>query len=62
MIFKTKRLSAYFIRDDNKHHIIDLYNQKENIEFIEGIDAEADIKLSMECYKTHQNIDRKSVV
>ena len=36
MIFKTKRLDAYFVKDENKHHIIDLYNRKENIEFIEG--------------------------
>ena len=56
MIFRTKRLDAYFVKDENKHHIIDLYNRKENIEFIEGISAEADIELTIECYKTYQNI------
>ena len=56
IIFKTARLNAKLMNDVNSHHIIDLYNHKENIEFIEGIKVEEDIRLSIECYKSYKNM------
>ncbi len=56
LVFTTERLSAYLIDEHNKHYVIDLYNQKENIEFLEGIDAEMDIALSLESYELYQKI------
>jgi RimJ/RimL family protein N-acetyltransferase len=55
-IFKTPRLKAEVITELNKNHVFDLYNFKENIEFLQGIDAETDIKLSIECAKNYKNI------
>ena len=54
--FVTPRLNACFIDDANQHLVIDLYGRKENIKFVEGIDAEMDIRLGKECYDSHQNI------
>ncbi len=54
--FKTKRLSAHFIDDINKNHVFELYSRPENIEFIQGISAENDIRLSIECYEIYQNL------
>ncbi len=56
IVFQTSRLTAVFIDELNQDHIIDLYNRKENIEFIEGINAELDIKLGLECYASYQGI------
>ncbi len=54
--FKTARLKAEILTDLNKNHVFDLYNFAENIEFLQGIDAETDIKLSIECAKNYKNI------
>lgn len=54
--FQTPRLSAHFIDDSNQNHVIELYARPENIELVHGISAEADIRLSIECYEAYKNI------
>lgn len=54
VIFQTERLQARFVDHSNEKHVIDLYSKKENVEFLEGIDVEADIRLSKECYDAYK--------
>lgn len=54
--FQTPRLTAHFIDESNKNHVIELYSRPENIEMVHGINAEADIRLSIECYELYKNI------
>jgi RimJ/RimL family protein N-acetyltransferase len=45
----SSRLRFELIGESNKNWVYDLYNRPENIEFLEGINAEQDIQLSIEC-------------
>lgn len=54
--FNTDRLRLQPINENNKNYVFELYERKENIEFLHGINAEADIKLSLECYENYKNI------
>ncbi len=54
--FHTPRLQAHFINQQNKNHVFELYARKENTEFLEGISAELDIQLGIECYGRYNNI------
>jgi RimJ/RimL family protein N-acetyltransferase len=54
--FQTSRLTAHFIDELNQHNVIELYSCPENIEMVHGINAEADIRLSIECYEIYKNI------
>jgi RimJ/RimL family protein N-acetyltransferase len=54
--FETPRLSAIFIDDSNQNLVFDLYSRKENIEFLEGISAENDVRLSRECYGSYHDL------
>jgi len=56
IFFKTSRLQACLADNDNKKYVIDLYNQKDSKEFLEGIDGELDFKLAVDCYNSYQNI------
>ena len=56
IVFNTLRLQAYMANLHNKKYVIDLYNQKDSKEFLEGIDGELDFKLAMDCYDSHQNL------
>jgi len=54
--FTTKRLEAQFLTAANQQFVIDLYNQKESGQFLEGVDVMKDIELVMQCYKDNNNI------
>jgi RimJ/RimL family protein N-acetyltransferase len=54
--FNTARLTAKTIDDSNKKYVLDLYGRKENVEFLHGISAEEDIRLSQECYASYDGI------
>lgn len=45
----TARLRFELLGAENKNRVYDLYNRKENIEFLQGIDAAQDIELSIKC-------------
>jgi len=54
--FNTPRLKAQLLDESNKHHVFDLYNNPQNIEFLHGIDAAQDIELSIKCSAAYSNI------
>lgn len=54
--FNTERLRAELLCEANQHYIFDLYNHKETVEFLHGVDAARDIDLSIRCSADYQNI------
>ena len=54
--FKTERLEAHFLTRENQQFVIDLYNKKETLEHLEGLDVMKDIELVMQCYEENKNI------
>jgi RimJ/RimL family protein N-acetyltransferase len=54
--FQTPRLEAHFANLNNKNLVLDLYNQKESGQFLEGVSGEQDFNLALKCYNSYQNI------
>jgi RimJ/RimL family protein N-acetyltransferase len=54
--FATPRLNAYFLTEQNQHHVINLYNQQGTAQFIAGVDVMKDIELVHQCYLENKNI------
>ena len=54
--FTTQRLEAHFLTEDNRKFLIDLYSNENSIKFLQGLDVEKDIELTLACYKEHNNI------
>lgn len=54
--FKTARLEAHFLTAENQQFVIDLYNQKETSQHLDGLDVMKDIELVMQCYEENKNI------
>ena len=54
--FETLRLKLLELSESNCDHVINLYQSKEAVEFLQGIDAAQDIKLSIQCAKIYGGI------
>ena len=54
--FKTERLEAHFLNEDNKHFLFELYNDATLSQHLQGLDAEKDFALTIDCYNANSNI------
>lgn len=50
----SQRLTFEILNEDNQNLVYDLYQDPENIEFLQGINAEKDIQLSIDCFAQNQ--------